>query len=398
MKNNYRFMFVAALAAMAAFGCAKDNDGADTGEEKKVRMTIDGYTLPGASRAESSAVTTGSPVTFNGGYIYFTSATEMVVKTVEITATGSSTGYDPTTEKVDIADLAGGVDITNVPAGAVGGDVYILGNVSSSAATLGTVNLIKSFSTTVEAQYDSSDGGVDNVYLYGVGSLTASAGSAEYETSIDIAAVGARLEIGEISVDPADLGIAEFRVDGIFINNFYATMGIAGEADNATDLVDNGDDGDDYTPSTGVYASYTDGILYDYNATSGIGTGTADVTASESVKPSGTNEVWAYNLLAPTTITGGGDPEAPRVIFRISDITAKPGYTLLEGSDWFLTMNLVFTGADQYMKPGYVYTISNVQFEYSDLEEEPEMGETTIEITATLMTWTVEGLTYNFGN
>lgn len=345
---------VALTVGFASCNKADETPIVDASGTKNVMLKIS----KGAVDSRSVAEAIGSvPVTFTSGHLYFVSASGQITKHMVIAVGGVNSD-----SQVNIGDLesTSGALIENVPANSA--EVYFAGNVPSGVTvpTFGSISAVKNVLLNVETQSDAS-GGVSNASLYGMGSIISGAPGDPATANFDVTPIASRIELAKLTATGVITG---FKVEGIFINNYYAQTGLDGTSVSAS-LINNGSDATKYMGGSVEYPGMMDGILYDYNA-SGMGMPTP--------------KVWAYNVFA-------GAP-TPHIVIRLSDIVTSDDSSY--PSPQFLTVKgFRDLGGDLLpaFQGGKAYKISNLSFNQNNLTELPELSTIEVNVTVTLIPW-----------
>ncbi len=366
----------AAIAVTTMFAsCSKSGDNTPK-DDRTVQIRIE-YVTSDDTRAVGPQINDGAQVAFTSGFLLFTNQSDVVTWVVSI-ASGSG-AYNESAKTVGIETLKAGVQITAVPGNST--KVHLIGNVPAGVAPA-VGDALSSYSATVLSQYSQGGtgrtpkGGVANVALYGGNALTAVAAGAadEFEAEFDVKPITARFEIESITGAHSDnVTTFEYTVAGIFIDNYYDDMTLAGTG---SDLKTNGSDETMYLPAAAgsSYAAAMEGSVYDYNATTGL--------ADETVfAPSG---VWAYNLLAPTA----GTPEMAAIVIKLTDV--KVG-TVDYGTQ-FLTIDTFFTAKGgntplTQLEQGNIYVLDNIVFDENDFTIIPYVKTLRVRVKVNMMNW-----------
>jgi hypothetical protein len=400
--------FNAVLAAFALSGfTACVSEVLETADKNGTFETVQlNFTESGFSRSVASSVATGTKVTFTSGYAIFTNSAGIIIKVTDIVSAAATT--QPTTaeiaagDKVAIANATStGLAINQVPADA--DKVYIIANLPSgfSAPVINeNISAVKQSVVSVTSQGDANDGTINNVTLYGDGATLTKSGSTATAT-VTLNAIDARIEIGKVSYVSTGTYVTDFTLDGIFLDNYYPSMQLAGIAHVSTASVavtDNADANAKYadngtTTSGFPYVTANKGILYDYPSAIAISTPPA-VAA-------GSSKVWAYNVLTPASSTSFVSPvtaiQNPRIVVRLSDISTSDG--ALDGVTRYLTVNKFLksgTTEEVAFAPGYIYCIDNLTFDDSHMKPVPNEGTVTATVTVSLMEWTSQDVDWSY--
>lgn len=335
-----------------------------------------------ATRSEGGSVAMSETVRFNSGWLLFVSAQHNVTKVMEITKTGASVPED---SRVDISLLIqpDGVDISDVPGHSQ--SVYVVGNLPAefAAPTVGA-----SLTELKQRLIDfSSQGDINNVTLFG-GDLIRTE-SSRLLARFALAPIVARIEIGKISSTHSS-DIVSFKLDGIFINNYYEQITLAGNAPAAAkkNTATSG-----YVGGSAAYPAKYEGILFDYKSAPDQSLGSA--SEPNAYVPQ-TGSAWTYNLLAPQT-TAQPALTAPHIVIAISDIQTNKGASY--NDTWYLTItNLVYNKQKiAGLEPGKVYSIRHINFSHTNIQPEPEMETMAVDVEVSLVEWDILDTDVIFG-
>lgn len=246
------------------------------------------------SRAEGADMSTQT-VTFTDGYLIFTAGDEIgrVIRIVN---------SNPGDNEVTVPELETGVVIDEIPANTK--NVYLYGNlgssipgISSAARKGGSLADVEALTWTL-ADIQNATNDVAKVPVYGKGIVLPGTTKPErLESKFNVAPIGCRLQIGEISC--TDDRVTELKLAGIYINSFYHSMD-ANFMFKADYLVDNGIDKSKY-PAGG----YTN-----YPTMSDILASNPDLKVKPATTPT-TGNYWAYNFL-PTSM--------PHIVLHFTDL------------------------------------------------------------------------------
>ncbi len=387
MKHLKTVAAVAFAAMMTMASCNKDTGGLDGSEEGTTSVKIQvTYPRNAGTRALGDKVTDGTLLTLKPGYIFFCNATGLIDTRVEIIATGTAADG-----QVTLADInAGEAVIEGVSSGAK--SCYIISNIPAAvASTLATETNINAVlaKTLAVGDINSANGSVDDVAMYGMGTVSADIDvtggvGTPYTASVkvEIDALASRLQIGKISAVASGTGanevvITDFTVEGIYINHAWSEMTL-GSVLAATPQIDNGMNGD-YS-ATG-YASYS--VLRDNGGAA---------TLDPRQLAAGTGKVWAYNLFPG---------EAAHIIIKITNIAYKFGgvaQTPIAGPMYLTVDSFKLTSDSSEVtefEPTNIYTLDNIAFDYTDLTERPYEETVDVLVEVTMMPWQDNPIVWN---
>lgn len=364
-----------------------DNSVVDV-KEKNVFIKMENPPLS-ATRSDSESGLTKKAVLTTGVVIFVNG--DIITRYVNLSTSGLPAYIEPTTAIVPTISISnmsvGGVQFTNIKAD----KVYIIGNrIASQLAGLpiqaedGTIptgskmsELIKAAGSllNVTVPADMNDGNQANVPLYGMNTLTKGAGGDnDYRTAIILAPIVARLEIKEVFASDVT-----FDLSGIFVNNYYTLAQVDGAIATTAILKNN------LNIPANYLEAYHATALRDWSVTS-LGTKTGNATSGVSIKPT---NVWGYNVFAAKNVAAG-DKNLPRIVLRLKNVKDALGESLTDGEgnivDKFITVTGFNDGTNTIseFKPGYVYTITKIAFNKSNITEEPEIADRIINATVTV--------------
>lgn len=371
-------------------GCVTETilDGANQGANSEiVKSDLKNVTLKIASKApatrsEGGSVAMRETVLFNNGWLLFVSAQHNVTKVMEITKANPSV-LDDSSVDISLLIQTDGVEIADVPGHSQ--SVYVVGNLPArfAAPTVGA-----SLTEMKQKLIDfSSQGDINNVTLFG-GNLIRNENS-RLVASFPLAPIVARIEIGKISSTNSG-DITSFKVDGIFINNYYEQITLEGNAPAAAKK-NTGTSG--YVEGSAAYPDIYKGVLFDYKSAPGQSLGTATLP---NVYVPQTGNAWTYNLLAPQT-TAQPALTAPHIVIAISDIQTNNGVSYSD--TWYLTITSLVCNKQKIasLVPGKVYSIRHINFSHTNIQPEPEMETMGVDVEVSLVEWDILDTDVIFG-
>lgn len=407
--KQFKVMAAVALAGLMMASCAKDNGNEGNGTpstESKVKIQVVYNHSNGGTRADANKIAHETDLDFTVGHIFFAESNGLINTHVGIDNSAGSV-------QVSKADLIGGEAViegisTNATkcyivmtdaAAQIGSTTGITGNLKGS-----NISVVKAYAIEV-GNINNADGDVANVPLYGEGDVAAdvdqTAGGKDYTSSVEVEinALASRLQVGKISakvytypVGSVNAGetvtIDAFTVEGIYINNFYEEMTVGSTAGT---VIDGGDDATAYT--TAGSTDYSSG---------GVGEKLTDqlaIPASNTplaVVPA-TKQVWAYNLFPGASV--------PAVVIKLSEVkfTDSTNSTQTTVTNQFLTVKS-FKYAPGHADAGddvaafvanNIYTLSDIQFDYTDLTSVPYEETMTTLVTVDMMKWLDNEIVWN---
>lgn len=399
MKTIIKSALICAALSAGLVSCSKeDSNVTNLGENKSVRIK-----LSQSSLTDTRAVGThvgAETVNMTSAYVYFTNSTNDIVSYVEIDFTaGGTNDTDASDGKVGATTATTtGFEVLNLPGTVASGKVFVVGNLPAGVnyPTSGNMSQLDSATKiSVESQYDSTNKGVAKVTLLGSNILTqdpAPGNENQYTSVVNVYPISARVEVGKVTGEGR---IKSFTLKGIYINNYFPAMGLNGLA--AATIKFNGSVNANYS-ATGYP---TDGILSDYTAGSLVAQ-TPSTVQFAPVATATTNDVWGYNVLAPDSTFAGVN--VPHIILHVTDVVTTDGTTddaiTYQGDKYLTIRNLYLPSAPTIrltsLNRGTVYRIAELKFDESHLTANPELASINVMVTAQLMTWVPEEVTYDF--
>lgn len=391
MKNFKTIMLSAFVALFAFSSCSSSND--DLPETGGKDLSVNIKLSHATTRAVGEHVD-NDEITFNEGQLLFTNG-DIVTKFVTIVTSS------PTGDEVALSELENGKKFENVPGSST--HVHFVGNPVTLVTVPTNIKDYTEQAVPVESQYDATDGGVKKVTLYGKGAINAITPgnpTTEYQSIFDVSAIASRIEIGTIKGEGQ---LKSFKVEGIFVNNYYNTMELAGVV---SDKKSNDSDPENYKSTadsgTGSYDSTVDEAIYDYDA-NGIGFFASNKLVCHPKDPANAdNNVWGYNLLAETATPA--TTEMIGIVIRISDVKLTGDDSSTYSGTHFLSINKFFntddsgantTGIDK-LEPGHVYRIKELKFDEKNLTPKPNQKPIKVNVDVTMLDWTSKEIGYDF--
>lgn len=379
MKTNFKYLAMATVASMAvAFTSCSNNDepgNVESQQPKTLLLKIEN----GTSTRTVSDPQAATSVDFASGDLYFLAGNGDILQHYSL----STSATDLAAGNISIADITqAGSEITNVPGYTK--SICILGN-TTGAPTTGNISAVQEFAIGVNSQKDLS-----TVNLYGEsGALIRVLNQNDkFTCTVTVYPTTSRLEIPKLTASGA---ITAYKVTGIFIDNYYSTVG-AGKDVLSKDLVGGSITPADFVGGSTLYPAAIDG-LYDYEATAGAGIGVQTGLVTTPVAAP-TTKVWGYNVLAGTGVADVA--KVPRIIIRLTGITGVSGVTPTDVK--FITVRGLNNNGTllNSIFPGNVYHINGgITFDQNNLDDTPNknINPINVNVTVTLATWQVVNVT-----
>jgi hypothetical protein len=386
-RNLLQVAGAVALSLTVAFAGCTRGEGDASSAPRTVLLKV---ALPEvATRADDASSLSGTEP-FQPGWLFFTNAGGTITRALQITSTGNYQATTPDANEVGVGQLTGGVQILNVPGPST--VVHVISNLPSGVGTgwnaataVGeNITVYTGAGITVESQYDATNGDGSKVTLYGYGNITVVMLPDLFSASVALDPVAGRLEIAKISADVSE--IVSFKVTGVFVNQYYASLPVNGTVASGVLPVDNLSTVGNYALNAGTYLVASHHVFFDVDDYSSTGTPPA-------ATPLVSTKVWAYNLLAPA-LAG----YFPHVVIKITNIDVVDDATngAYENGTWYLTIaNVQVNGTGAYLPflKGNIYRLEDVAFTLSDLGSVPELTTKKVTVAVSVTAWAPQTVT-----
>lgn len=373
MKTKFKYLTFAAVSLFLGFtSCSNDDvvgEVSNSKETKSLFLKISNGDI--ATYGTGPTVVDNTDVDFNNGIIYFVNSDGMILKYYTLTDNASND------DNIKFSEIEAGTTIENLP-GSVS-NVHIVGNYtgSPSLATSGNITAVTNKLLTVASQHD-----IENVNLYGTNTIVA-AGPLQpnrYTCTINLRPTVARIELTDITASGV---ITSFKVDGIFIDNYYSQATINSTL-NIANLQDNGTTAANFVGGSTVYPASLTPAIYDYY--------TSPLESVSNVVALADADVWRYSLFANNM-----GSETPRIIIRLSEIETTLESNITISGTRFITIRGFKSGSTSLtgIKSGEIYNIGAgaLVFDESNLTITPNEDKIEVEVTVTLAKWKVIPIT-----
>ncbi len=341
MTNQLKTIGAVALAAiMTLASCSKDGENATPQTEDF--SVILSFKNAAATRAEGEAAIDGTKIEIEDGYLCFVSATGLITDVYTISDA-------PTADK-NILNSTRSATIQNVPASST--KVYMIANKGSLSTPPATGGNMPAYLNNSMVVADQSE--------YTTVTCVDEAGLTNVEAGKKAAAISLTTEVARIQVKGLEFeGFTGGKVTGIFINGFYPTMELDGDATGLQTSTDKAM----YVAGSTVFTNALQSYVYD----------TFEKDIADNVTPS---DVWGYNLFASAT---------PQIIIKLTDVVAG-GQTY--AATQFITVNgfndASTSTAIANLEGGMIYTIEAGSLVIKPEHLNPEPGVTPFSVDVTI--------------
>lgn len=367
MKTKFKYLTLMAAALLVGFSsCSNDNEAdIDNGPAKSVFLKITNEDAP-ATYAETP-VQGATTVGFSSGDLYFVNASGVILKHYTISNAATSA------TNISLTDIQAGQAIENLSAAVAA--VYVVGN-TPSLPTSGNISVVKAKAIAVASQAT-----IGTVNLYGTSTLTAPVEPATYHTcTVALKPTVARIELTDIKAGGVITG---FKVDGVFVDNYYSQATADGSVV-AGDLKYNGTASAAFTNNSTAYPETLTPAIYDWYGTA--------LQSDANVVALADSKVWGYNLFA----TEAGST-VPRIVIRLKNITTIEASGVTFSDPQFITIQGFKSGDTSLtgIKAGEVYNIAAgaLVFDETVLTPTPNLSTIDVNVKVTLVTWVPKSVT-----
>ena len=382
--KSIKFFAMAAIAALALSSCSKEINSNNPADGKSKVVVLKVVQATGETRAEADA-TGAATIALGTGHVFFTDANGVITRKVAIVTT---TPGDDEVSLTSISNTSTGATILNVPSNTT--KCYILSKAASvdvSGVVVGdNISELTAKTVALADMTDATNNTVVNVPLFGEGEVTVESETL-LKTTVPVGALGARLQLTSFK---GGGDIKSYKIEGIFVNNFFATMPLSKTlaAANAVDYAS------DYQQYVAGYNGYTS--LVDYDAD---GLGQAGNTSLDRVPvntPDYDNPVWAYNIFPTEGVPTGDQADVfPMIVVKLKDVVwNNNGSEETLPNPQFVTVKGMKQGGNPLTKieARHVYTYSTIAFERKAVTDIPDVSSIDAEVKVELLEWIPEAV------
>ena len=386
MKKSFLIGTILLMTLLS--GCLSDNGLYNPDDEQNNNYELEEITLSlrllqsPEMRSVSRPICDRELLVFNTGDLFLVTATGTIVRHYAIVeADNAITTLTDTNRAARIIHRnllgdgrgSGGVTLTALPPNVA--EVVIIGNTLGNSI-VGNVNTVGARILDIVSQHNAW-----NVNLFGRAPIVALGTptptythEAIFTGSDKLYPTVARIEIG--SIVGTEGCIASFRVEGIFIDNYFRNARINGELMGTP--ISKGSNPTAFMRGSAAYPVGLEGTIFDWNS-NGLG-----VTNGLTVTPGGTTTFPCTSLLCPETehtrdnvwsyqLFAQQNTASPRIIIRLRDIelvNSDGSNTPLHDAQ-FLTICLEQTIGNNGITASWVYRLPTIVFNRYDLSPIP---------------------------
>lgn len=367
-----------ALVALFCVSCSNDPEIPEK-NDNGIDVTLSITTNPLTKALETNQVGEKAPIDPTKDLlVYFMNASSSTVAS-----------YKLTDAQITAIQSGSGFKFTNLDESVV--SVYVVGNVPSGtlpATAPGTT--LDAINGKVQNISDQQTDNAASVVLANTGKkvktsftsvAAATNGNLQFTVAVELTPIVSRIQIKKVSVDET---ITSFKLEGIYIDNFYPQMTIGG-AFSGIDIV-TADDKADFDATKEPYKTTN---LYD-ESTSGLVQNPFGAT---------TPQVYGYQIF-PTTSTA--HENVPYIILKISNIVTSSAATrnIPAGTYYVAVKAYKNTGLSTSVtafSPGFIYTIDDIPVSENNIVTDPTNSLINVTVNVTVKAWGSIVLDPDFG-
>jgi hypothetical protein len=403
MKKTFtNSILISALFLVVGFfgGCIADTEIIDTPSDADRAVSLRMIDSP-ETRGTSPQIPNNTAVVFNTGHLYLVNSWGHILRHYAIVVSGGTIDANRTVTSSGIinrADLAHaeGVTIASVPGQAT--DVIVVGNYAGAEPlpVSGNISTVRRM-LNVASQHDVLLPGVN---LWGEDQLTHTSGNVSmitgnriYDAHVELSPTVARFEIANIAATyntTSTNTITSFRVEGIFMDQFFGQANIDGEINEGSrhtgGQIPNNFTGTSHTAApildvnNGIHDWYSPGLLGNASSTTAL---TVTPHTYDSDLPA--NTVWSYQVFAQSHDHTFVE-EPPRIIIRLSDVQTP--CNTFTGAQFVTVTGFTYSGGSlMSIDASHVYHISSISFNQTHLSPYPNPENIAVNVEITLARW-----------
>lgn len=368
-----------ALVALLCVSCSNDPEIPEK-KDNGIDVTLSITTNPLTKALDDNQVTKTAPIDPSKDLIvYFMNTSSSTVASYKLTGA-----------QITAIQSGSGFKFTNLDPSVV--SVYVVANVPSGtlpATAPGTT--LDAINGKVQNISEQQKANAASVVLANTGKTVktsftsvaaATNGNLQFTVAVELTPIVSRIQIKKVSVDAT---ITSFKLEGIYIDNFYPQMTIGGAF---TDI--NIVTADDKADFDATQAPYTTTNLYDEDKTEGL---------VQNPFGAATPQVFGYQIF-PTTSTA--HENVPYIILRISNIVTSSAATrnIPAGTYYVAVKAYKNTGASTSVtafSPGFIYTIDDIPVSENNIVTDPTKSLINVTVNVTVKAWGSIVLDPDFG-
>lgn len=372
--KNFKFILVAAAAALLMGACSSDNNGtAPADGEMSVGLIINSGEFQGV-RGDYATVPTTYSTAINSATIFFLDGNDKVlaVKTLDdADAASDIPGNEYLFTK--LSDLTRSVLVAiNIPSSAT---------IPGAGKSLSDVNgLVMGIATQNPVATSSEPVGLENILMSSSStSISYVAGTTEYTVPVSVTPAVARLEFDKIAPKDDKSQITSFTVANVYVENYYPNFTLAG-ASNGT-LLEMG-------ISSDKTAAEIDAILGAWAMKDASGLEIDGTTKEFDGDVEYSLNTTAGNIFGYQIAAGA----APRIILELTDVLIERSNQTPQTEDRMFVTVTGFTttsGPLTTFTKGNVYKVTNITFDEDDITTTPDPVLIKVTVNVTVTPWVI---------
>ncbi|MDT3369272.1 MAG: hypothetical protein LIR40_11615 [Bacteroidota bacterium] len=368
-----------ALVALLCVSCSNDPEIPEK-NDNGIDVTLSITTNPLTKALETNQVGEKAPIDPTKDLlVYFMDASSSTVASYKLTGA-----------QITAIQSGSGFKFTNLDPSVV--NVYVVANVPSSTSPATdpgtTLTAINAKAQNISDQQTANAASVvlanKDKAIVSTGSTTgtASNGNLEFKAAIELTPIVSRIQIKKVS---ADATITSFKLEGIYIDNFYPQMTIGGAFTSITIQ-----HATDKATFDATQVPYTTTNLYDEDKTEGL---------VQNPFGAATPQVYGYQIF-PTTSTA--HENVPYIILRISNIVTSSAATrnIPAGTYYVAVKAYKIPSASTSVtafSPGNIYTVEDIVVSEKNLVTDPTKSLINVTVNVTVKAWGSINLDPDFG-
>ncbi len=372
-----------ALVSLLCVSCSNDPEIPEK-KDNGIDVTLSITTNPLTKALDNSQVDASAPIDVNKEFIvYFMDASGNTVTAYKLTDTQISAIQNST--------VGAGVKFTNLDPSVV--SVYVVANVPSGtlpATAPGTT--LTDINGAIMNISDQQANNAASVVLANTGKTfktgftqgdDASNGNKQFTVAVELTPIVSRIQIKKVS---ADATITSFKLEGIYIDNFYPQMTIGGAFTSITIQ-----HATDKATFDATQVPYTTTNLYDEDKAAGLVQNPFGAT---------TPQVYGYQIF-PTTSTA--HENVPYIILKISNIVTSSAATrnIIPTGTYYVAVKAykdkTSSAPVTTFSAGNIYTVDDIVVSENNIVTDPTKGLINVTVGVTVKQWGSIDLNPDFG-
>ena len=372
-----------ALVSLLCVSCSNDPEIPEK-KDNGIDVTLSITTNPLTKALDNSQVDASAPIDVNKEFIvYFMDASGNTVTAYKLTDTQISA--------IQTSTVGAGVKFTNLDPSVV--SVYVVANVPSGtlpATAPGTT--LTDINGAIMNISDQQANNAASVVLANTGKTfktgftqgdDASNGNKQFTVAVELTPIVSRIQIKKVS---ADATITSFKLEGIYIDNFYPQMTIGGAFTSITIQ-----HATDKATFDATQVPYTTTNLYDEDKAAGLVQNPFGAT---------TPQVYGYQIF-PTTSTA--HENVPYIILKISNIVTSSAATrnIIPTGTYYVAVKAykdkTSSAPVTTFSAGNIYTVDDIVVSENNIVTDPTKGLINVTVGVTVKQWGSIDLNPDFG-